>query len=67
MYLNNGSTIYEHHNLFEKLQHINIENIKPIQVAFALFQIQRQKNPQNEQEFGDYTIKFEYGNVPRIY
>jgi hypothetical protein len=39
MYLNKGSTIYEHHNLFEKLQHINIENTKPIQVAFVLSQI----------------------------
>ncbi len=55
MYLNKGSTIYEHHNLFEKLQHINIENTKPIQVAFVLSQIQRQENSQNEQEFG-HTI-----------
>ncbi len=29
VYLNNGNTIHEHHNLLEKLQHINIESTKP--------------------------------------
>jgi hypothetical protein len=34
VYLNNGNTIHEHHNLLEKLQHINIESTKPIPSHF---------------------------------